>query len=94
MPILTEKDFSAIHKKASSYREAMTKFLRAIIQNAGESCKEKQHILTIQKEMEALGFDDVRIDPMGNILGFIGSGSRLIAFDAHIDTVGIGSPKN
>lgn len=94
MPILTEKDFSAIHKKASSYREAMTKFLRAIIQNAGESCKEKQHILTIQKEMEALGFDDVRIDPMGNILGFIGSGSRLIAFDAHIDTVGIGSPEN
>ena len=94
MPMLTEKDFSAIHKKASSYREAMTSFLRSIIRDAGESCKEKQHILTIQKEMERLGFDEVRIDPMGNVLGFIGSGSTLIAFDAHIDTVGIGSPEN
>ena len=27
---------------------------------------------------------------MGNILGYIGNGPRLIAFDAHIDNVGIG----
>ena len=44
--------------------------------------------------MESLGFEKVVIDAQGNVLGWIGSGERVIAFDAHIDTVGIGNPKN
>ncbi len=43
--------------------------------------------------MEKVGFDKVEIDPMGNILGYIGHGPRLVAMDAHIDTVGIGNIK-
>jgi len=42
------------------------------------------------QEMRALGFDEVRFDVMGNILGRIGSGPRHIVFDSHIDTVGVG----
>ncbi|MCX5774978.1 MAG: M20/M25/M40 family metallo-hydrolase, partial [Firmicutes bacterium] len=45
-------------------------------------------------EMEKVGFDSVKIDKMGNILGYIGHGKHLIAMDAHIDTVGIGDIKN
>lgn len=41
--------------------------------------------------MEDLGFHEVRIDAMGNILGRIGSGDRILAFDAHVDTVGVGN---
>ena len=33
------------------------------------------------------GFDEVRIDGLGNLIGRIGNGKRLIAFDAHVDTV-------
>lgn len=33
------------------------------------------------------GFDEVRIDGLGNVIGEIGNGKRLIAFDAHVDTV-------
>jgi putative selenium metabolism hydrolase len=44
--------------------------------------------------MEAVGFDKVQIDPMGNVLGFIGNGKCLIAMDAHIDTVGVGNRDN
>jgi putative selenium metabolism hydrolase len=44
--------------------------------------------------MEAVGFDRIEIDPMGNILGYLGSGSHLIAMDAHIDTVGVGERSN
>jgi len=40
-----------------------------------------------------VGFDEIRIDAMGNVLGRIGSGKRVIMMDAHIDTVGIGDPK-
>ena len=32
-----------------------------------------------------LDFDQIEIDPMGNILGFMGDGDKIIAFDAHID---------
>ena len=50
--------------------------------------------MRIKEEMEKLGFDKVQIDPMGNILGFMGSGQTLIGFDAHIDAVGIGNRDN
>ena len=45
----------------------------------------------VASEMEWLGFDDVRFDKMGNIMGCIGDGPRTMVYDSHIDTVGIGS---
>ena len=44
--------------------------------------------------MEKVGFDKVEIDPQGNVLGYMGNGPRIIAFDGHIDTVGIGEIRN
>ena len=44
----------------------------------------------IQAEMRQLGFDEVRFDKMGNTLGRIGNGPKVIVYDSHIDTVGIG----
>lgn len=43
-------------------------------------------------EMRKLGFDEVRFDQMGNILGRIGDGPTQLLYDSHIDTVGIGNP--
>ena len=37
--------------------------------------------------MKALGYDEVIIDSMGNVLGRIGSGEKSILFDSHVDTV-------
>jgi putative selenium metabolism hydrolase len=37
--------------------------------------------------MEALGFDEVKVDGIGNIMGRVGNGPRKILYDAHIDTV-------
>ena len=48
----------------------------------------------IAAEMEKLNFDEIRFDKMGNILGRIGSGEKVIVFDSHIDTVGIGDPSS
>jgi putative selenium metabolism hydrolase len=42
--------------------------------------------------MRQLGFDEVRFDSMGNILGRVGSGSKTLLFDSHVDTVGVGDP--
>ena len=44
--------------------------------------------------MEKLGFDKAEIDPEGNALGWMGTGEKIIAFDGHIDTVGIGNISN
>jgi len=87
-------DFQGIKLKAEGYEAQMTKFLRDLIAIPGESAEEEGVVKRIAKEMEALGFDKVEVDPMGNILGYMGTGSTLIGFDAHIDTVGIGNRAN
>ncbi len=43
----------------------------------------------IIREMNALGFDEARFDVMGNVIGRIGNGPKVIVFDSHIDTVGV-----
>jgi putative selenium metabolism hydrolase len=78
--------------QAEIYREDMIGFLRDMIAIPSESCHEKEVILHIHREMAKAGFDEIRIDAMGNILGRIGKGRRVIAMDAHIDTVGAGDP--
>jgi len=86
--------FNTILESAKTYRNDISTFLRDMIRISSESCDEKLVILRIKEEMEKVGFDRIDIDPMGNILGYIGHGSTLIAMDAHIDTVGIGELAN
>jgi putative selenium metabolism hydrolase len=43
-------------------------------------------------EMRKLGFDEVRFDKMGNVLGRIGQGPVKLLYDSHIDTVGVSDP--
>ena len=47
----------------------------------------------IGEEMVKLGYDAVYIDRYGSIVGRMGEGEKVILFDSHIDTVGIGSPE-
>ncbi len=79
---------------AQGYRDDMVRFLRDIVRLPGESCEERATIERIVAEMKSCGFDEVKVDGMGNALGFIGEGERIVAFDAHIDTVGIGNKDN
>lgn len=87
-------DFEAIKKAAEGYRNDMTKFLRDLVAIPGESAEEEGKIKRAAQEMEKLGFDKVEIDKMGNLLGYMGTGKKLLAFDGHIDTVGIGEIDN
>jgi putative selenium metabolism hydrolase len=72
----------------------IVQFLRDIIAIRSTSSREEQVIYRIKDEMERCGYDEVTIDPMGNILGRIGNGKHLIAYDAHVDTVDVGNPEN
>jgi putative selenium metabolism hydrolase len=87
-------DYKLVCEKAEGYKPAISRFLRDLIALPSESCQEIEVIRRIRQEMEAVGFDRVEIDPMGNVLGYIGRGRHLIAMDAHIDNVGVGNPEN
>jgi len=86
-------NFEQIIEQSKKYEAEMTRFLRDMIAIPSESAREKEVVLRIKQEMEKVGFDEITIDPMGNIIGRIGHGKHIIAMDAHIDTVGIGDIK-
>ena len=87
-------DYDAIKQAAAAYLPDMTRFLRDLIAIPSESCQEEGVVRRTVQEMEKLGFDKAEIDPQGNALGWMGRGERIIAFDGHIDTVGIGNRAN
>ena len=87
-------DKEKILSAAEGYRTDLSAFLRAMISHPSESCEEKEVVACIKAEMEKLGFDEVEVDGLGNIIGWMGQGDKIIAIDSHIDTVGIGNRDN
>jgi putative selenium metabolism hydrolase len=87
-------DYDRIKEAAKTYEPDITAFLRAMISHPSESCHEKEVVACIKTEMEKLGFDKVEVDGLGNVIGWMGSGDKIIAIDGHIDTVGIGNRDN
>jgi putative selenium metabolism hydrolase len=81
-----------IKKKVQDNRENIIQFLRDIVAIPSMDGQLKDVGERIQAEMRTLGFDETRFDKMGNTLGRIGSGPKVIVFDSHIDTVGVGDP--
>lgn len=80
----------AIAEAAERYTPAMVTFLREMIAIPSESAGEREVVRRVAAEMEAAGFDEVKIDGMGNVLGRVGRGGKVIAIDGHLDTVGVG----
>lgn len=79
-----------IKKRVEENRNQIIKFMRdicaipsmdSLIGPVGER---------IQEEMRKLGYDEVRFDKMGNTIGRIGNGPKVLVYDSHIDTVGVG----
>ena len=87
-------DFAAIRNAAEAYKPAMVKFLRDMIAIPSESCEEEGVVKRIAQELKALGYDKVEFDKLGNVIGWMGEGDKIIAIDSHIDTVGIGNIEN
>jgi putative selenium metabolism hydrolase len=48
----------------------------------------------LKRQMGAAGFDEATVDPLGNVIGRIGNGKRILAIDAHMDTVEVGNRDN
>lgn len=81
-----------IKKRVAGNRENIINFLREICAIPSMDGQLKDVGDRIQAEMKKLGFDEVRFDKMGNTIGRIGNGPKVIVYDSHIDTVGVGDP--
>ncbi len=81
-----------IQKRVQAARGDIIQFMLDIVAIPSMESQLKDVGERIAQEMNKLGFDEVRFDKMGNIMGRIGNGKRVVVYDSHIDTVGIGDP--
>ena len=76
---------------AEKYRSHTAENLARLVKIRSLSAHEAEMAAELKRQMEEAGFDDVRLDGLGSVLGRVGKGHRLIAVDAHIDTVDQGN---
>lgn len=74
---------------APELQKELIEFVQSLVRIKSLSGQEEEIIRFIEKKMLALGYDDVTIDSMGNVLGRIGDGEKSILFDSHVDTVDV-----
>ncbi|HEY5270342.1 MAG TPA: YgeY family selenium metabolism-linked hydrolase [Anaerolineales bacterium] len=67
----------------------LLEFAQSLVRIKSISGQEGAVIQFIREKMLTLGFDEVKIDSMGNVLGRIGRGGKSILLDAHVDTVAV-----
>lgn len=83
-----------VNKLAEKYQDYTAENLSKLIQKKSLSTQEKDAADELQIQMKEAGFDEVRIDKLGNVIGRIGNGKKIIAIDGHIDTVDMGNLDN
>jgi len=85
------KKINVLAQKYGKYTaENLSKLVKIKSLSMGE--KDVQHEL--KRQMEEAGFDEVRFDGLGNVIGKIGNGKKILAIDAHMDTVDVGNLNN
>lgn len=85
-------DIAKIQSLVASHSDDIITFLREICAIPSMDSQIGPVGERVQAEMKKLGFDEVWFDSMGNTVGRIGNGPRVLVYDSHIDTVGIGDP--
>ncbi len=74
-------------------RQALISFLQDMVRIPSPSSQEGAMAERLAAEMRAVGFNEVRIDRVGNVVGRIGPGSGpCLIYDGHMDVVGVGDP--
>src|SRR6266498_4295659 len=78
---------NATHLLTSELQEGLIQFAQDLVRIKSLSGKEEEIIRFVEQKMKSLGYEEVVIDSMGNLLGRIGNGETSILFDSHVDTV-------
>jgi len=89
-----KKIYSTIRELSERYSDYTANNLSKLIQIKSISTQEKKVQAELKQQMEVAGFDEVRIDGLGNVIGRIGYGKTVLAIDGHMDTVDMGNLEN
>ena len=89
-----ESIYPKIKELSEKYRDYTANNLSKLVKIKSVSTQEKDVQLELKRQMEEAGFDEVRIDGLGNVIGRIGNGKRILAIDGHMDTVDFGNMAN
>ena len=80
-----------ILKKAEEYGEYTANNLSRLVKIKSLSGEEEGVAKAMVQMMKEAGFDEAKTDGLGNVIGRIGNGKKIIAIDGHIDTVDLGN---
>jgi len=86
--------FDKIKELSEKYTDYTAQNLSKLVQIKSLSLQEKEVQIELKRQMLEAGFDEVIIDGLGNVIGRIGNGEKIIAIDAHMDTVDVGNMAN
>ena len=81
-----------LNQKVAAAEEDILGFFRAIVAIPSMNSDIEAVGRRVGEEMRRLGYDEVYVDRYGSIVGKIGSGDKILLYDSHLDTVGIGDP--
>jgi putative selenium metabolism hydrolase len=83
----TVKGVDAVKRYFEREKESLVAFLCELVEVESLTCHEGDAVELVRQKMMSMGYDEVRIDSVGNVVGRIGSGPRVLLFDAHLDVV-------
>ena len=81
-----------LNQKVEAAQDDILSFFRQIVAIPSMESDIEAVGKRVGEEMTRLDFDQVYVDKYGSIVGRIGAGEKIILFDSHLDTVGIGDP--
>ena len=86
--------YQKINSISEEYRDYTAGNLSKLVRIKSLSTLEKEVQLELRHQMEEAGFDEVWTDGLGNVIGRIGTGKKILAIDGHVDTVDLGNTEN
>ncbi|MBN1423391.1 YgeY family selenium metabolism-linked hydrolase [Candidatus Fermentibacteria bacterium] len=87
---MSDLPVSKIMELAAEGKDTVVRYLQELIGVPSMSTQEGEVIERVSVQMREAGIRQIRVDRLGNIIGTVGSGPNLLAFDAHMDTVDVG----
>ncbi|MBI5303666.1 MAG: YgeY family selenium metabolism-linked hydrolase [Chloroflexi bacterium] len=82
-----------IRPRVASYRDTIIHFLRDLVAIPSFDSNIREVAARVERELRALGFRDIHYAPYGDIVAKIGDGKRILLYDSHLDTVGVGDER-
>lgn len=79
----------AVHSAVEAYASHILGFASALVQHRSVTGHEEQVAREVEKVLRQLGYDEVFVDRLGNVVGRMGVGACCLLLDSHMDTVDV-----